>query len=58
MWLSLKVHNVCHVYGLFALGARKPGYTTGYTHLNNTAAKLEANGEILEVLHFRFFMTL
>jgi hypothetical protein len=46
------------MYGLIDLGARKPSYTTGYTHLNKTAAKLEANGEILEVLHFRFFMTL
>jgi hypothetical protein len=31
---------------------------TGYTYLNNTAAKLEAKGPILDVLHFRFFMVL
>lgn len=30
----------------------------GYTHLNNTAAKLEAKGPIFDVLHSRLFIVL
>jgi len=55
--VGYRISIIFHINNLILFGGSTCG-SISYTHLNNTAARLEAKGEILEVLHFRFFIVL